>query len=115
MHKPEEVKDMNDLRTGFLQRHRKRLYNPIDLASPPAKKACPDRGGEDPTAEAPLSAAAHPNEAGSSAAAGAQPNAVGSDTAATVQAGAPGPSSTAIAESDTTAQSNASVAVETRG
>ena len=61
MHEPDEVKDMNDLRMGFLQRHRKRLYDLIDLAPPPAKKACPDRGGEDPAAEAPLLVGAHPD------------------------------------------------------
>ncbi|RVX05863.1 hypothetical protein CK203_023757 [Vitis vinifera] len=44
VHEPEEVRDMNDLRTGFSQRHRKLLYDPIDLAPSPAKKVCPERG-----------------------------------------------------------------------
>ncbi|RVW35590.1 hypothetical protein CK203_112559 [Vitis vinifera] len=69
VHEPEEVNDMNDLRTGFLQRHRKRLYDPIDLAPPPARKDCPERDDEDLTIEVPLSAMAHSDEAGSSAAA----------------------------------------------
>ncbi|KAL6333602.1 hypothetical protein AAG906_028787 [Vitis piasezkii] len=36
---------MNYLRTGFLERHRKRLHEAIDIVSPLAKKACPGRGG----------------------------------------------------------------------
>ncbi|KAL6323260.1 hypothetical protein AAG906_029267 [Vitis piasezkii] len=38
-------RDMNDLRVGFLQRHRKRLYDPIDIAPPPAKRVCPKEMG----------------------------------------------------------------------
>ena len=94
---------MNDLRTGFLQRHRKRLYNPIDLTLPPAKKVCSEQGGEDPTTEALLSATAHPDEAGSSATATAEPDAAGSGAAVAVQVVAPGPSSTAVAQPGTTA------------
>lgn len=60
---------MNNLKTGFLQRHSKRLYDPIDLASPPTKRVCPERDGEDPTTEVPLSVTAHPNEVSSSSAA----------------------------------------------
>ena len=84
MHESEEVRDMNNLRTGFLQRHRKRLYDPIDLAPPPAKRVCPERGREDLAIEAPLSTTTHPDEEGSSATAAVQPDATGSNTAATV-------------------------------
>ena len=31
VHEPEEVRDMNYLKVGLLRRHRKRLYDPIDL------------------------------------------------------------------------------------
>ena len=39
---------MNDLRTGFLERHRKRLHEAIDIVPPPAKRACPEKTQEDP-------------------------------------------------------------------
>ena len=85
VHEPEEVRDMNNLKTGFLQRHSKRLYDPIDLASPPTKRVYPERDGKDPTTEVPLSATTHPNEASSSAAATVQPNTTRSDTATTAR------------------------------
>ena len=72
MHEPEEVRDMNDLRVGLLRRHRKRLYDPIDLELPSAKKVCPDRGGEDEALEVPLLGSTRPDETGLSAAAAAQ-------------------------------------------
>ena len=106
---------MNDLRTGFLQRHRKRLYDPIDLAPSPAKRVCLDRGGEDPVTEVPLSIMAYLDEAGSSAAAAVQPNAVGSNVAATAWPDVPGPSAAAVAQPGVIAHNNAPTAVETRG
>ena len=115
VHEPEEVRDMNDLRTGFLQRHRKLLYDPIDLAPSPAKKVCPERGEEDPAAKAPLPTTAHSNEAGSSATAMVQLDVVGSGATAAVQANAPGPSSATVAQPGITAHSDAPATVETRG
>ena len=55
MNEPEEERDMNDLRTGFLKRHRKRLHEAIDIVPPPAKKVCPERAKEDLVTEAPPS------------------------------------------------------------
>ena len=115
VHEPEEVRDMNDLRTGFLQRHRKWLYDPIDLAPPPAKKDCPERDGEDPTAEVPLLAMAHPDEASSSAATAVQPDTAGSDAAATTRPEVPGLSAATVAQPGLTAHSNAPTTMETRG
>ena len=114
MHELEEVRDMNDLRTGFLQRHRKQLYDPIDLAPPPAKRVCPERGGEDPATEVPLSATAHSDEAGSSTAAVVQLDIAGSDAAATARPDVPMLSATAVAQPSTTTHSNAPTVVETR-
>ena len=68
MHEPKEVRDMNDLRVGLLRRHLKRLYDPIDLGPPSAKKVYPERGGEDVASEVPLSSSTRPDEAGPSAA-----------------------------------------------
>ena len=70
---------------------------------PPAKKFCPERGGEDPVPEVLPSAATRPDEAGISATFAAHSDVVGSSTAATIQADAPGPNSTAAAQSGTTA------------
>ena len=106
---------MNDLRTGFLQRHRKLLFDPIDLAPPPVKRVCPERGEEDPTTEIPLSATTHSDEVGSSAATAVQPDAAGSVIVAKAQLDVPGPSAAAVTQPGTTAHSNTSTAVETRG
>ena len=76
---------MNDLRTGFLQRHRKRLHDPIDLAPPPVKRVCPKRSGEGPATEVPSSTMHHPDEAAPSAATAVQPDVVGPGVAAMVQ------------------------------
>ena len=43
VNEPKEEKDINDLRTGFLERHRKRLHEAIDIVPPPAKRACPKK------------------------------------------------------------------------
>ena len=81
-----------------MQRHGKRLYVPIDLGPPPAKKVCPDWGGEDPAPEVPASAATRPNEDGPSTSSAAPPDAAGSSAAATVQADALGPSSPTVVD-----------------
>ena len=43
----EEEEDMNDLRTGFLERHRKQLHEAIDIVPLPAKRACLEKAQED--------------------------------------------------------------------
>lgn len=43
VNEPEEEEDMNDLRPGFMERHRKRLYEMIDIVSFPAKRPCPEK------------------------------------------------------------------------
>ena len=98
MHESEEVRDMNDLRVGLLRRHLKRLYDPIDLEPPSAKKVCLERGGEDATSEVPLSSLTRPDEAGPSVVATAQPEAIASSAAAMVQDDALGPSSMVTAQ-----------------
>ena len=98
MDEPKEMRDTSDLRAGLLRKHGKRLYVPIDLGPPPAKKVCPDRGGEDPAPEVQASAATCPDEDGPSASSTAPPDAVGSSATATVQADAPGPGSPAMVE-----------------
>ena len=85
VHEPEEERDMNDLRAGFLERHSKRLYDPIDIVPPPIKKVCPERAEEDLVAEVPPSTMSHPDEAGPSSAAATHPNVVGLSPAAMVQ------------------------------
>ena len=55
---------MNDLRNGFLEKHRKRLNEAIDIVPPPAKRVCPERTEEDSVTEAPPSTMPQPNEAG---------------------------------------------------
>ena len=82
---------------------------------PPAKRVCPERGGEDPATKVPLSTTAYPDEAGSSAAAAVQSDATGSDAVTTVQLDSPGPSVAAVTQPGTTAHSNAPTVVETRG
>ena len=114
-HDPEEVRDMNDLRAGLLRRHRKRLYDLIDLAPPLAKRTYLKRGEEDPAPEAPASTATRPDEAGISATSATLLDTIGSSATATVQANAPGPSSMAAAQSGTTAFGDAPAAVETHG
>lgn len=37
------------LRTEFMERHHKCLYEVIDIISPPAKRACPEKAQEEPT------------------------------------------------------------------
>lgn len=42
---------MNDLRIRFIERHRKCLYEVVDIVSPLAKRACPERAQEEPVEE----------------------------------------------------------------
>ena len=55
MNEPEEERDMNNLRVKFLERHRKRLREAIEIVSLLAKRVCPERAEEDPAMEAPPS------------------------------------------------------------
>lgn len=50
----EKEEDMNDLRAEFMERHHKRLYEAIDIVSPPTKKACQERAQKESAGEAPL-------------------------------------------------------------
>ncbi|RVW44261.1 hypothetical protein CK203_099618 [Vitis vinifera] len=52
---------MNDLRTGFLERHRKQLHEAIDIVPLPAKRACLEKAQEDPVG-APPSIMPHSDE-----------------------------------------------------
>ena len=85
MHEPEEERDMNDLRVRFLERHRKRLYDPIDIDPPPTKRVCPERVEEDPATEVPPSTMSHSDKAGPNAAAATQPDVAGLNAMAMVQ------------------------------
>ena len=64
----EEKEDMNDLRTEYKEKHRKRLHEAIDMVPPPAKKACSERAQEElarevPPVAVPPSDVAGPNSA----------------------------------------------------
>ena len=89
---------MNDLRTGFLERHRKRLHEAIDIVLPPAKKVCPERAEEDLVTEAPPSTMPQPDEVGPSVATATQPDVVGPSAAAMVQPDVAAPSNALIVE-----------------
>ena len=75
---------MNDLRTGFLERHCKRLHEAIDIVSPPAKRACLEKAQED-LGGAPLSTMPQSNEASPSAATAVQPEAATPSNASTAE------------------------------
>ena len=98
MHEPEEERDMNDLRVRFLERHRKRLYDPIDIVPPPTKRVCPERVEEDPTAEVPPSTMSHPDKAGPSAATTTQPDVARLNAVAVVQPDVVAPNNVPSAE-----------------
>ena len=83
---------------GFYEDMENGCMSPSTLGPPPAKKVCPDRGGEDPAPEVPTSVATRPDEDGPSASSTAPSDAAGSSSVATVQADAPGPSSPAVVE-----------------
>ena len=89
---------MNDLRTGFLERHRKWLHEAIDIVPPPAKRACPEKAQEDPAGEAPPSTMPQSDEAGPSAVAVTQPNVAGPSASAPVQPDAIAPRNTPTIE-----------------
>ena len=94
--KPEEMRSTSELRERLMQRHGKRLHVPIDLGSPPAKKAFLDRSGEDPAPKVPTPTATRPDRDGASTSAPAPPDAARSSTTAMAQADAPGRSSPAV-------------------
>ena len=87
VNEPEEEEDMNDLRTKFLERHRKRLHEAIDIVPPQAKRACP-------------STVPHSDEAGPSAAVVTQPDVAGPSAAIAIQLGAAKPSNALAAEEE---------------
>lgn len=95
---PEEERDMNDLRVGFLERHRKRLNEAFNIVPPPAKRVCLERAEEDPTMKAPPSTMPQLDEAGPSAAAATQLNIAGPNVVAVVQPNAVVPSNIPAAE-----------------
>lgn len=69
VNEPKEEENMNDLRVGLMERHRKRLYETINIVPLPAKKACPEKAQEDPTGGgAPPLTVPHSDAAGPSAA-----------------------------------------------
>ena len=78
------MRSTSELRARLRQRHGKRLYVPIDLGPPPAKKVYPDRGGEDPVPKVPTSVATCPDEGGPNASSAAPPDAAGPSAAAMV-------------------------------
>lgn len=98
VNEPEEERNMNDLRTWFLKRHRKRLYETIDIVSPLAKRVCPERAQEDPIKGASPSTMPQSNEVGPSAATATQPDIVGPNTAVAVQLDADAPSNAPAAK-----------------
>lgn len=81
----EEEEDMNDLRVGFMKRHHKRLYEVIDIAPPPAKKACSERAQEEPAGRALLVTMPQPDVVGPSTVVVAQPDVVGLSSAPTAE------------------------------
>lgn len=98
VNEPEEEKDMNDLRVGFLERHRKRLYDPHDIVPSPAKRVYPKRVEEDPTMEVFPSTMSHPDKVGPSTVAATQPDVAGPNTAAVFQPDVAAPSNAPFAE-----------------
>ena len=115
VHEPEEERDMNDFRAGFLERHCKRLCDPIEIVPSPAKRVCPEIAEEDPVAEVPPSIMSYPNEAGSTAAVATQLDVVGPHAAAATQTDVAGPSAAVVVQSDVAAFSNVLSTEETRG
>ena len=92
------MRDTSNLRAGLLRRHGKWLRVPINLGPSPAKKVCPNWGGEDPAPEVPALAMTRLDEGGPSASSAAPSDVVGSSATATVRADGPGPNSPAVAE-----------------
>ena len=100
VNEPEEEEDMNDLRTRFMERHRKRLYETIDIVIPLAKKACPEKAQEDSAGKALPLTVPDPNVAGPSIAIVTQPDVAGPSTAAATQPNLAGPSSAPAAKKE---------------
>ena len=98
VNEPEEEGDMKDLKTGFLERHRERLYEAIDIVPPPTKKVCSERAQEDLAEGAPPSTMPQQDKVGPSAAVATQPDAARPSTAAAVQLDAAAPSNAPAAE-----------------
>ena len=115
MHEPEEERDMNNLRARFLQKHHKRLYDPIDIAPPPAKRVCPERSDEDPTAEVPSSTTSHSDETGPRVATTTLPDAIGPSAMAATQPDVARSNAVAVVQPDVAVPSNVPFAVEARG
>ena len=115
VHELEKERDMNNLRAGFLQKHRKRLYDPIDIAPPPAKRVCPERSEEDPTAEVLSSTMSHSDEAGPSATTATLPDVIGPSAMAATQPDVARPKAVAVVQPDVAAPSNVPFAVEAHG
>lgn len=76
----EEEEDMNDLRAGFKERHCKCHHEAIDMVSPSAKKACPERAHEEPARKVPPVAVPPPDVAGPSTAPIAEKEADGKES-----------------------------------
>ena len=89
---------MNDLRVMFLERHRKRLYDPLDIVPSPAKRVCPERVEEDPTMEVFPSTMFHPYKVGPSTVAATQLDIAGPNAATVFQPDVAAPSNTSFAE-----------------
>lgn len=79
----EEEEDMNDLRVGFKERHYKHHHEAIDMVSPPAKKACPERAHEEPARKVPPVAVPPPDVARPSSAPIAEKEADGKESGPT--------------------------------
>ena len=76
---------MNDLRTRFLERHRKWLHEAIEIVPPPAKRAYPEKAQEDPAGGASPSNVLHSDEVGPNAVATIQPDVAAPSNAATAE------------------------------
>ena len=98
VNEPEEEGDMKDLKTGFLERHRERLYEAIDIVPPPTTKVCSERAQEDPVEGAPPSTMPQPDKVGPSVTVATQPDVARPSVAATVQLDATAPSNAPAVE-----------------
>lgn len=76
----EEEENMNDFKSGFKERHCKRHHEAIDMVSPPAKKACPERAHEEPARKVPPVVVPPPDVAGPSSAPIAEKEANGKES-----------------------------------
>ena len=74
---------------GFYEDMENGCMSPSTLGPPPAKKVCPDQGGEDSTPEVPALAVTCPDEGDPSISSAALSDVAGSSAAATVRGLAP--------------------------